>query len=279
MLSLGIDAAWTLTEPSGVALLESSIHGAPRLIRVARSYGEFTDTPPAVSGWLEPPVDRPVSIHSVIAEADLLVGMLPQIVALDIPLATGPITGRRACDSAISRAYGVKWASTHSPSRSRPGAVSEALFSGLSGLRYHFATTNAPSGDRMTQRWFLETYPHPANIEMLGLEERLPYKVSRVRRYWPNMEPEARWHQVIMQLGILRDALTERIEGVADAIPEPAWVIEQGWRRRRKLLKGVEDALDAAVCAYVGMEFLRGRVTPYGDEEAAIWIPLDGSGR
>jgi len=156
--------------------------------------------------------------------------------------------------------------------------VSESLFSELSRLRYGFATTNASRGVRMTKRWFLETYPHPAIIEMLDLKERLPYKVSRIRRYWPGMELEARWHQVVLQLGFLRDTLAERIEGVADAIPEPGWVLEQSWRRR-KLLKGVEDALDAVVCAYVGVEYLRGRVTPYGDEEAAIWITKDRSGR
>ena len=279
MLALGIDAAWTPTEPSGVALLGVPSEGKPRLIRVARSYSEFTSTPLTASGWLEPLADRPVTIHSVIAEADLLSGALPQVVGLDIPLAAGPIIGRRPCDSAISRAYGAKGASTHSPSSSRPGAVSASVFAELSRLKYSFATANAVSGDKMAQRWFLETYPHPVIIEMLGLEERLPYKVSRIWRYWPGMALEARWRQVVKQLGTLRDALAERIEGVATAIPEPCWVLEQGWRRRRRLLKGIEDALDALICAYVGMEFLSGRATPFGDEEASIWIPRDRSGR
>ena len=95
MFALGIDAAWTPTEHSGVALLDVPSRGAPRLIRVARSYGEFTDTPPTGSGWLEPQSDRPVSIHSVIATADLLVGMLPQVVALDIPLEVWPKSANR----------------------------------------------------------------------------------------------------------------------------------------------------------------------------------------
>ena len=41
MFALGIDAAWTPTEPSGVALLDVPVHGAPRPIRVGRSYSEF----------------------------------------------------------------------------------------------------------------------------------------------------------------------------------------------------------------------------------------------
>jgi predicted RNase H-like nuclease len=38
-------------------------------------------------------------------------------------------------------------------------------------------------------------------------------------------------------------------------------------------LKGVEDALDAIVCAWIGAEVMRGRAQPYGDETAAIWVP------
>jgi predicted RNase H-like nuclease len=38
--------------------------------------------------------------------------------------------------------------------------------------------------------------------------------------------------------------------------------------------KRYEDALDALVCAWVGMEYLAGRAVPYGDDQAAIWIPV-----
>ena len=38
--------------------------------------------------------------------------------------------------------------------------------------------------------------------------------------------------------------------------------------------KGVEDTLDALICAWAGVEFLRGRAEPFGDADAAIWIPL-----
>tara|TARA_B100002003_G_scaffold148670_1_gene137814 strand:+ start:724 stop:861 length:138 start_codon:yes stop_codon:yes gene_type:complete len=38
-------------------------------------------------------------------------------------------------------------------------------------------------------------------------------------------------------------------------------------------LKTYEDGIDALVCAWVGIEYLRGAATPYGDDDAAIWIP------
>jgi predicted RNase H-like nuclease len=37
--------------------------------------------------------------------------------------------------------------------------------------------------------------------------------------------------------------------------------------------KTYEDALDALVSAWVGMKYLEGNATPYGDSTAAIWIP------
>ncbi len=38
-------------------------------------------------------------------------------------------------------------------------------------------------------------------------------------------------------------------------------------------LKRFEDALDALVCAWVGLQHLHRRTRPYGDHESAIWVP------
>ncbi len=38
-------------------------------------------------------------------------------------------------------------------------------------------------------------------------------------------------------------------------------------------LKRWEDTLDALVCARVGVEYVEGRATVYGDGTAAIWCP------
>jgi predicted RNase H-like nuclease len=45
---------------------------------------------------------------------------------------------------------------------------------------------------------------------------------------------------------------------------------QQRWRRE---VKAHEDALDAVICAWVGVCALEDRATPFGDENSAIWIP------
>jgi predicted RNase H-like nuclease len=40
-------------------------------------------------------------------------------------------------------------------------------------------------------------------------------------------------------------------------------------------LKPYEDALDALVSAWIGLEYLAGRATALGDEQAAVWVPTD----
>ena len=56
-------------------------------------------------------------------------------------------------------------------------------------------------------------------------------------------------------------------EGVKAALPPPAPEI-RGWR-----LKAYEDKLDAVVCAAVAIACLKGEPRPFGDEDAAIWVP------
>lgn len=38
-------------------------------------------------------------------------------------------------------------------------------------------------------------------------------------------------------------------------------------------LKRHEDALDALICAWVGVQYLAGSIRAFGDEDAAIWTP------
>lgn len=39
-------------------------------------------------------------------------------------------------------------------------------------------------------------------------------------------------------------------------------------------LKPYEDALDAVICAWIGARFAEGKAEPFGDDKAAIWVPL-----
>ena len=105
---LGIDAAWTAKEPSGVALLEGST-GEWRCVTVTPSYDSFL----ALAEGM--PVDWTTKARGAVPESDRLIAAAERlldggkidVVTVDVPLATVPITGRRAADSAVSRVCGV----------------------------------------------------------------------------------------------------------------------------------------------------------------------------
>ena len=122
-------------------------------------------------------------------------------------------------------------------------------------------------------RCFLETYPHAVIVEMLGLEKRLCYKVAKRQRYWPNLTPDERWRNIASEIDRLHSALASRIGGFADGVPKACAIIDAMPKSKGPVLKGIEDALDAVVCALVGCEFLAGRAVAFGNQYSAIWVP------
>lgn len=259
---LGIDAAWTATEPSGVALVVERGRRW-RCVALAPSYGELLSLAagrPVAWPSCRPAGCLPDPAALVDACARLAPGAALAAVALDVPLARGPIAARRAADDAVSRAFGARGLGAHSPSRERPGPISALLRDGFAARGFSLATGGAPTG-----RDLLEVFPHTAILALLGADYRVPYKASRALRYWPGASaPERRARLVAAWRRILR-ALARRIDGVRLVLP-PAPATTSG-------LKRYEDALDALVCAWVGIEFLAGRATALGDGEAAVWTP------
>ncbi len=268
---LGVDAAWTAHHPAGVALVKIPQRGRPRLLRVARSYEEFCgfskndriDWPTTVHGS-EP------NIPALLAVCERIAGAMPNVIALDIPIGAQLITGRRTADRMVTSAYIRRKAGTHSPTAKRPGPISQMLFEQLSACGFNWVHAKATIFQNENSHLFIEAYPHPAIIELLGIEERLKYKVSKLQKYWPDIEANKRWAAVAQNLARLRAALDKRIAGVADWLPSAKAFIKNGTLSR---LKGYEDALDAIVCAWIGCEFLAGRCVAYGDEDSAIWLP------
>lgn len=268
---LGVDAAWTDKVGSGVAVATFMAGARPRLEFVARCYVEAE----ALAGMgRRRPIDWHTPAPRAPEEPQCLAAFLRRFapvdaVALDIPLASAPITGRRLADDEISRHYGGHGASTHSPSSTRPGLVSGRLFAELASAGLHFATAGCASEPGV----FLETYPHPAIIELMGLDYRLCYKVSRRGRYWREARREEQLLLVAKEMDRLRDALAREFDGVQELIPSATVVVESRRRRVVALLKGIEDVLDAVVCAYAAIEFLEGRATGFGDRMSTIWVP------
>ena len=257
---LGVDAAWTDGEPSGVALAVERESGWS-LAAVEASYDHFLER----ANGVEPGDARPGGSNpdaAALLDAALAIcGRRVDLVAVDMPLSRRPIVGRRFCDGEVSRAYGARGASTHSPGADRPGKVSDLLRETFEQLGYRVCT-NPPA------RGLIEVYPHPALIEFLEEPRRLPYKAGKIRAYWPDLtvaddrqlKLPAIWSRIV-------EALDQRIAGVAEALPSPA-LDQIGWR-----LKAYEDKLDAVVCCAVAIACLEGKGRAYGGEDAAIWVP------
>ncbi|CDZ39023.1 Hypothetical protein NGAL_HAMBI1146_31870 [Neorhizobium galegae bv. officinalis] len=259
---LGIDAAWTEMQPSGLALIVDD-GGGWRLVEAAASYAAFLEaSDPAV----------PVLRHrgsvpdagAIIKAASAKSGAPVDLVAIDMPLSTAPIVGRRASDNMISVAYGARHASTHTPSVARAGRLSDELRIGFDAVGYPLALS-AFGGQAL-----IEVYPHPALIELMSAERRLPYKQSKVRKYWPALVPGMRRRRLLEVWAEIIQHLEGEVQGVTAALSLPSF------DARGYQMKAFEDALDAVVCAWVGACALDGKAKAYGGGESAIWVPVRG---
>lgn len=253
--ALGIDAAWTRTQPSGVALAGETDAGW-RLVAAGSSYADFLGLERTAASHIADP-------SLLVRRAEALTGARPTIVAVDMPLSRTPIERRRVSDDLVSSAYGARHAGTHTPSALRPGAISDRLRAGFEAAGYPLRTS-APVTDGL-----IEVYPHPALIELLRAVRRLPYKEGKMRKYWPELGPADRRARLVAQWSDIVAALEDEIDGVVTALPLPDLVAP------RHQLKAFEDMLDAVVSAWVGICVLEGRAVSFGDGDSAIWIPTD----
>ena len=110
---LGIDAAWTAGNPSGVALVR--FHPGLGL----GMHSHCTQLPEAfislagedAAGWAHPDNwERPVrggvpEPAPLLRAAEILSGERVSVVSVDMPLAYTPITKRRVCDNAVSSKF------------------------------------------------------------------------------------------------------------------------------------------------------------------------------
>ena len=112
--------------------------------------------------------------EALLAACQQLAGQPVDCVSVDMPLATTPITSRRAADTAIASRFGPKGCAVHSPSALRPGAIADQLRErfGELGVPLH-TTTPARQGPAL-----IECYPHVALLALLNRDYRVPYKVS-----------------------------------------------------------------------------------------------------
>ncbi|HIJ61924.1 MAG TPA: DUF429 domain-containing protein [Rhodospirillaceae bacterium] len=253
---LGIDAAWTPDGSSGIALVTEQAAGNWSCVAVAPSYGGFL----VVAGMPTPENFADLPSALVNAAKKFLGGAELVLVAADIPLAKSAITKRRAADDLVSRKFGAAGCSTHSPTANRPGPISATLRDGFAANGFSLAVSNP-----IALPAIVETYPHPALLTLMGVERRVPYKISKASRLWRDIPPSDRWLKAVGQLSSIAGELDRVIKGSQFIWPTTQVSMAS--------LKPLEDQIDALVCAWVGIQILNGAAEPLGNEDAAVWVP------
>jgi len=258
---LGVDAAWTVENPSGVALAIEGPNGW-RLKAVESSYERFRERAAGREPLAIPRGEAP-DVSALLDACTRLGEHAPDLVAIDMPLALTPIVGRRCSDIEISHNFGAAKAATHSPSALRPGQLADKMRQDFSDRGYDLCTS-----DGLRSPGVLEVYPHTALIRLSGDKTRLTYKAAKTKKYWKDDTLDVRMTYLATVWRRIVDLLEKRISGVADKLTQP--------KMSGRPLKDFEDCLDAVVCAWVAIEALEGRARPYGDKDSAIWVPEPG---
>ena len=262
---LGIDAAWTAHQPSGIALVQNTATGwsclaiAPSYEAfIAQASGQPWDPEQKATGSTPDPA-------TLLQASKQLGGAEVSCVSVDMPLATTPITSRRAADTAISSRFGARGCAVHSPSAERPGAMADQLRADFAALGVILQTNSKGH----TAPALIECYPHVALLDLLKRDYRVPYKVSRSGKYWKadQLSRRERIERLIEQFQAIKAGLDQHIKGIPHFIPAPSEVTTLA------SLKPVEDMLDGLICAWIGIEHLEGRTVGLGDHTAAIWVP------
>jgi len=216
---LGIDAAWTNKEPSGVALVAGK-SAKWKCLCVAPSYDSFVSRSENVPvNWNAGRfIGSTPQDPSLLAAAKEIAGTDVDLVTIDMPIATFPFSSRRSADDAISTAFGRFGCATHSPSSKRPGRLSTDIMTQLNYAGYPLATTAHSSG---TLRRTIEVYPHPALLRLLNCQYRVPYKFAKSLRYWLGLDIRDRIGRILDEFKRIERALSDTFGCTRLIIPYP----------------------------------------------------------
>lgn len=267
---LGIDAAWTVTQPSGVALVEV-VDGRWSCRALAPSYAQFIGLARGIPvDWSGTPRGSTPAVADLVRAAEQLsLRRQPvHLVAIDMPLSLTALTGRRAADRAVTSQFARRYCGTHSPTPDRPGDWGASLTRSFVAAGYRLATRAA---DLDGGRHLLEVYPHPALLALLNVPLRFEYKTSRSGRFWPEASVAERVRRLLEAFRTIEVALRQRLGPTSLPLPKSTPGITLSG------LKRYEDALDALVCCWIGTECLARRFVPYGDATGAIWCPPESA--
>jgi predicted RNase H-like nuclease len=239
---LGLDLAWSKKNPSGLAALDRE----GRLIDLSSDQRGDDQ----ILSW--------VRTHLGDCGA----------IAIDMPTIVNNPSGSRRCERELRTDF-HKYSAGPYPANTglpmfRDGGRAHQLLEQLAEDGVVHTCSVLPSDPRTVA---FEVFPHPATIELFGLERVIAYK--KKQRHWDGVLAE--WARYRALLGSLAEADPPLTIG-----PEfdlPAAVERRRYKRR-------DDELDAILCAYVAaFVWRRGtaseRVRVYGDmTDGHIVVPL-----
>ena len=264
---LAIDPAWTDHEPSGVALLRGG-KGRWKCVALSPSYAQFVALADGVAiDWSHSPSAGEADVDALVnAAISMLGGKAVDLVTIDMPIANDVISHRRVADDAVSKQFGAKGCSTHSPTTLRPGGLGHRISQRFIELGYPVAIGSTPVG---TVPALAEVYPHPALLSLLSKDFRYKYKVANAGKYWPDKSPEQRKRKLVKNWQRVLVELASSIDDIDLPLPKGKATETLTFQH----LKRYEDALDALICAWVGVQYIAGACSKFGDDAAAIWVP------
>lgn len=230
MYYAGVDLAWGVRNPTGVAVVDSG-------------------------GCL-------VSAGAVRDDDEILAALRPYVggecvVGFDAPLVVNNPTGQRPAETALNRDFRRFEAGAHPANTGKP-----EFANGPRAARLARALGLDMDPRSRAVRRAIEVYPHAATVVLFRLERTLKYK-AKPGRTLERLKSEL----LLLMDGVERLAGTDVPMRVAD---HPDWVElrkQVATAQRKSELRRAEDPVDAVVCAYVALFAQRcsGRITIYGD--------------
>jgi predicted RNase H-like nuclease/ppGpp synthetase/RelA/SpoT-type nucleotidyltranferase len=146
---LGIDLAWGLSRPTGLAVLDET--GRLEHLSAVRTDDEIAETLAPFSAG-------------------------PCLAGIDAPLVVTNATGSRPAERALSKDFRKYEAGAHPSNTGKP-----EFADGTRGARVCALLGLDLDPDSQAERRALEVYPHPATVVLFGLERTLKYKHKQGR--------------------------------------------------------------------------------------------------
>ncbi len=228
---VGIDLAWGPRARTGIAVLDAD--------------GRLTASATVVTN------DEIAAVLDQHVHGDV-------VAAIDAPLVVANETGRRPCESEISRLFGAYHAGAHPSNLSKPWFRPQPRGAEIALAReWTLDPEVRPGAGRSCA---IEVYPHPAMVSLFGLDRVIPYKNKKGRD--------------VTSLKAAFDLLMNHMERVLGAVMglrgSPRWrelrTIAAGASRKVDLGR-IEDEVDAIFCGYLAWLWANdpAATTVYGD--------------